>query len=376
MKFRQSRRPVKCRNRLLKPRLCSRIRVLPHRPGGRCCWRPRFLERASSSCLRVLTAGILLSLQPSHPRRVDSQQSATILLKFAAYRDTELVPTLQAALSRAEFPSRLRFAIVNQVGPETAHQLDSVRGNPNFNIHEVAWSHSLGLGWARRLCDQMWSGETFSLQLDSHMRFQQGWDTTLVADWESRKDPKVVLSCYPAIYGFRDGHEFVQDVLPHRIVVDGLTEHGAPLLRTDIDGCRCGESLFVAGGFQFAAGAVSIGVPNHEYIFVGDETAHSIRLFTHGYRVEAPKSIPIYHLYNRHEWMDIDYWPENMEADERSRARYQKLLQVSQVMLKSMLSVEDGTRVGAVRSKADFAEKARSFRGAGWQGSVMQSTSD
>ena len=49
-----------------------------------------------------------------------------------------------------------------------------------FRIINVKDIDSLGVCWARHSVQQLYSGETYTLQIDSHMRFEQDWDEILI----------------------------------------------------------------------------------------------------------------------------------------------------------------------------------------------------
>lgn len=87
----------------------------------------------------------------------------TIPVKIASYRDDELARTIASCVARAQDPSLRRFAITNQVCERTRDQLDRYRSNPRFRIKQVDWNRSQGLGWARRLTDNLYRDETSAL---------------------------------------------------------------------------------------------------------------------------------------------------------------------------------------------------------------------
>ena len=37
-----------------------------------------------------------------------------------------------------------------------------------------------GAGWARNQAQTLWQGEEYTLQIHAHMRFEPGWDETLI----------------------------------------------------------------------------------------------------------------------------------------------------------------------------------------------------
>lgn len=282
-----------------------------------------------------------------------------IFVKIAAYRDSELLKTISSLLAAADRPLLVDFGIVNQVGEETRGQLDLFRDDPRFTVFELDWSQSIGLGWARHMCDQMWRGQAFTLQIDSHMRFLRGWDTAFISDWEKTGDEKAVISCYPAVYGFRsDWSEFFQSTLPHQIKVHSFFGDGVPELRSGADVAPLTRGLFVAGGLQFSAGSVCENVPNLETVFYGDETAHSVRLYTHGYSVYAPTKVTSYHLYERHKWMKVNYWTADVSGDRVLTARYDRFRSANMETIREILDPLNSRFLGNSRTKASFWETA------------------
>ena len=105
---------------------------------------------------------------------------STIFVQIAAFRDPQLNPTLQDMISKSKFPENLRIGICNQYNEEDDFNLDEYRNDDRFRIIDVLDKESLGVCWARHSVQQLYSGETYTLQIDSHMRFEQDWDVTLI----------------------------------------------------------------------------------------------------------------------------------------------------------------------------------------------------
>ena len=62
----------------------------------------------------------------------------TIFLHLPAYREPELIPTIEDALKQAKYPNRLHFGICRQYEPEDGFDdLTPYKDNPNFHIHEM-----------------------------------------------------------------------------------------------------------------------------------------------------------------------------------------------------------------------------------------------
>ena len=102
-----------------------------------------------------------------------------ILVRIAAYREFDLVPTVQDLLSQAVHPDRLRIAICWQHTPDES--LGPLAADPRIDVIDVDHRESRGVCWARSLLQQRWAGEPFTLGLDGHHRFVPAWDRELVA---------------------------------------------------------------------------------------------------------------------------------------------------------------------------------------------------
>jgi hypothetical protein len=105
----------------------------------------------------------------------------TIFIQIASYRDPQLLPTLEDCLSKAKHPDRLRFGIAWQHSKEDAwDNLDEYKDDKRFRIIDIDYKDSQGVCWARNQVQSLYDNETYTLQLDSHHRFAQDWDETLV----------------------------------------------------------------------------------------------------------------------------------------------------------------------------------------------------
>lgn len=288
----------------------------------------------------------------------------TILVKIAAYRDPELIVTMAAALQNASHPDDVRFAVVHQYGPETRDTLDPVHHDPRVRRHEIPWQESTGLGRARRLADEMYDGEDFTLQVDAHMRFLPGWDANLIAQWDSIGRDNSVLSCYPGRYTTDQGDDVrATPTHPHAIFVQGLDRFGLPGITAGPPSSPFSTGLLVAGCFQFAAGAVTQAVPAQPEVLIGDETVHAVRLFTAGYDVLVPQTTPMFHRYAQHkDWKGTAHTPfaDFRESDDLWE-RFTGHLDASLATARDILARDDHPALGSVRSRPAFFDALRSF---------------
>ena len=100
-----------------------------------------------------------------------------IFVQIASYRDPELLPTLKDMISKANKPDNLVIGICWQHSKEDEwDDLSEFIEDKRFKIMDVDYTKSKGVCWARHAVQQMYDGEEYTLQLDSHHRFVKDWD--------------------------------------------------------------------------------------------------------------------------------------------------------------------------------------------------------
>ena len=256
-------------------------------------------------------------------------KNSTIFISIAAYRDSEITPTVQDALAKAANPDKISFGIVWQGLPEDEILIRDLKNLSNCRIIEIEAHKSLGAGWARSLAQRLLYDEDFILQLDSHHRFEQDWDQILLETWAQCKTEKPILSGYPPPYippaYFEPGH------VPTRIAAKVFDDFGILGLKpvgnlTNYEEPQIG--MFLAGGFIFAKSQFYLEVPYDPFIyFQGEEISLSVRAWTAGWDIFYPHRIILRHYYLRSDevkhWKDNRYWTD---LDIKSRRRVLNLL--------------------------------------------------
>lgn len=255
-----------------------------------------------------------------------------IFVQLAAYRDPELLPTLQDCLARAADASRLRFGICWQradgesIGPYATDE--------RFRIVDVDYRRSLGVCWARHRLQQCYDGEEYTLQLDSHHRFCDGWDDRLVEMLRDvqRGYAKPILTSYAPIYD-PETDPAGRGQVPFRIVFGKFSAEGPVEARPEsIDEFESLDSpmptCFYSAHFAFTLGRFCREVPHDPKLyFFGEEPSLAARAYTHGYDLFHPHRVLLWHHYGRSNapkhWSDHDTWYFH---DRRSALRVQQLL--------------------------------------------------
>ncbi len=257
---------------------------------------------------------------------------ARIFVSIASYRDPETPPTLEDMYAKARHPERVFAGVLWQVAPEIDDECRLLPpGVPATQVRGATChpGDSLGACWARhRILTELRQDEDFVLQIDSHMRFVDGWDEKLLAMWARCESPRAMLSTYPVAYTPPD----VLDDMKIPVLCASKFNHRGVLTflaRSQHYACRPSRpqpNAFVSAGFLFATAQAFDAVPYDPHLyFHGEEISLSARLWTHGWDAYTPDDVLIYHFYGqsrerpRH-WTDNPDWgPRNERALSRIR---------------------------------------------------------
>jgi len=287
----------------------------------------------------------------------------TIYVQIASYRDPELLNTIHDCINNAKSPNNLRFGIAWQHSPyETWDNLTEFVNDERFRIIDIDYRDSKGTCWARHKLNNLYQDETYTLQLDSHHRFTDGWDQTLIEMLEGLRTktcPKPLLSAYlpsfdpandpnsrltsPWIMEFdRFAPEGPVHFMPHS--VDDFMTRDKPI-----------PSRFMSGHFIFADGIFCREVeydPN--YYFHGEEINLSVRSYMAGYDLFSPHRVVMWHEYTRNNkrrhWDDHKNW---QDLDIQSHRHGRELLGIDdsnspKVLKKHRRSLRDYERYAGI----------------------------
>ena len=111
--------------------------------------------------------------------RLSEQNPNTIFVSIASYCDPELPRTLDDCIDKATHPEKLRFGICWQYDRHQPVDIENFKQDARFQFIEYPIEESQGGTWARYKAQKFWAGETYTLQVDSHMKFEPGWDVKL-----------------------------------------------------------------------------------------------------------------------------------------------------------------------------------------------------
>ncbi len=244
-----------------------------------------------------------------------------IFVQIASYRDPELENTVKSMIENAKKPNNLRIGICRQYHPEDGFDtLNDYRKDKRFRILDVLYTESNGVCWARNQVQQLYDGEEYTLQIDSHMRFEKNWDDEfikMVKQLQKKGFKKPLLTGYVSSFNpENDPAERVKE--PWRMVFDRFIPEGAVFfLPETIPGWeKLKEPVtarFYSAHFAFTVGQFSTEVQHDpEFYFHGEEISIAARAYTHGYDLFHPHKTLIWHEYTRKgrtkQWDDDSDW--------------------------------------------------------------------
>lgn len=238
-----------------------------------------------------------------------------IFVNIASYRDSECQWTIKDLFDKARYPDRIFVGICWQFVPdEDAACFQTLTRLEQCRTIEVHAHESQGVCWARAKTQQLWRGEEFTLQIDSHMRFVQDWDEILLGMLAQCPSPRAVLSTYPPAYVPPDKLD-----PPSIAVIFGSEFDSQGILKLHSRSVSIGDAPdrptpnpFCAAGFLFAPAGIIESVPYDPYIyFLGEEITYAARLWTSGWDIFTPNRHVIWHAYTkdrRRHWHDNEWW--------------------------------------------------------------------
>ena len=244
-----------------------------------------------------------------------------IFVQIASYRDPQLIPTLKSMIENAKNPKKLIIGICRQFHPDDKFDvLDEYKNDKRFRVTDVLYSESKGVCWARNQVQQLYGGEEYTLQIDSHMRFEKNWDETfikMIKQLQKKGFEKPLLTGYVSSFNpENDPEQRIRE--PWRMAFDRFIPEGAVFfLPESIPGWQDLKepvpARFYSAHFCFTLGKFSVEVQHDpEFYFHGEEISIAVRAFTHGYDLFHPHKVAIWHEYTRKgrtkQWDDDKEW--------------------------------------------------------------------
>lgn len=247
-----------------------------------------------------------------------------IYISLAAYRDPVLQSTIDHALKMADNPDQIEFGcfitVLDAPGEEKFLVSNDHNGQVKYEIDIAGKWFSVCK--ARNLANQFIEPKhKYVLQIDSHTRFEPGWDTWLISQIEQTNDPKAIIAGYPKPWWPRgtkeDSYSLAENsyfYVPHfndvHIEETTFTHYGSKgefLIGYELKPVHAFQkrkvgnlepAWYTSGCFFFSYANYAVTVKQPEWIlFWGEEVYNSMRAFTHGWNVYIPTKVPIHHLF-------------------------------------------------------------------------------
>lgn len=264
----------------------------------------------------------------------------TIFVSIASYRDDECKDTVFELFEKARVASRVFVGVVqqNKTGEEDCFDRCEVcrARKQSGQIRQIDFDFTQARGpcFARFYASKLWRGEEMFFMIDSHTRFEEGWDERLFEEFSNTGDPDAVLGAYPPTESQME--EFKQNDFRQTIMMctgkwddqDGLPNFLAAIVDAPEDKKTPIPHPLVPGGSLIMPGRALFSVPFDPYLnflFFGEELLLSARLYTSGFNLYAIRRPFVVHNYGRGDkpkfWNDLG----NFEACRKkavTRARY------------------------------------------------------
>lgn len=229
-----------------------------------------------------------------------------IFIQIASYRDPQMIPTIEDMLAKASHPENLVFGLCWQY--DETEDITKYDNDPRFRVSKHHYSESQGLGWARHITNTLYNGEKYTLQIDSHHRFVQGWDDICLEDYKQAKkhSKKPIITTYCTPFNPND-NESTWNPVPclmsqYEFSGDKLLMSMPYYIQDYKERKHIIKARTISGHFYFTSGDFVKEVPYDPDIYFGgytEETTLSVRAFTNGYDFFSPYRMVMWHEYTR-----------------------------------------------------------------------------
>ena len=231
-----------------------------------------------------------------------TKRQPRIFVQIASYRDPECQWTVKDLFEQATYPERIFVGICWQfIAGEDEKLFEVVTRPKQVRTHLVDARDSQGACWARSITQSLWQGEEYTLQIDSHMRFEEGWDETLISMLSECDSPKAILGTYAP--GYTPPYKVTSTQIVKQAAgkfKDGVLLMEAHYVTDPVMLAKPIRGAFFSGNFCFGPSAIISDVPyDPNLYFFGEEISMAVRLWTHGWDLYHPNKVIMYHYWDR-----------------------------------------------------------------------------
>jgi hypothetical protein len=232
----------------------------------------------------------------------------TIFVTIACYRDHVIQSTIDDLLSKADDPYKITVGVFLQQKADENLIPNTYGDRVRVDVQEPGHIFSVCACRNRAMC--LIDEEEYVLQIDSHTRFQKGWDTQLINLHKSLDNEKALLSVYlPEWFYGEGGKEFFierPNTFANFTFNTGESEASfykynelvpMPSQFDNPEGKDAVLGWYLCGHFIFGKREFFTSIIQPEWVgFWGEEVINSVRAYTAGWDVYNPANPPLYHL--------------------------------------------------------------------------------
>jgi hypothetical protein len=266
----------------------------------------------------------------------------SIFVSIASYRDREMPKTIKSLLGKARNPEDIHIGVLDQAEKNKWADLSFVK--TRITHQKMHMRDARGAGYARKICMEMYDGEDYFFQIDSHTRFDKNWDVRLITmlrqAQELSKNKKIILSQFPAPYQlwtngkehYPENDKYFWSEPSWTSVVWTWKGLWAGNREKIIYRDKVHPSHTILAGYIFSLGDLVSEVPYDPRIsFMGEELCFAVRAYTRGWDIYAPNEMLLWHYYTRkehpkawsqrddmardHKWIDLESESSRVQRD-------------------------------------------------------------
>lgn len=226
----------------------------------------------------------------------------TIFINIASYRDTDVVRTIEDAREKSAFPNRLHFGVFVQDNKSILNRINMIPGVKSLHCD---YKDAKGCGWARnKINNELYSGEDFFIQVDSHCRFRKNWDIDIIRQIEKAPENSF-LTGFPPDFRFHMTYDFyIKHKKLNANTVLSFRNNNFPFLesRGIISDKQYQKTFHVSGSNCFGKGIMAevVRYDDNENNLINpflDQEIYSCLAFVQGYNFYVPTFANVWHNY-------------------------------------------------------------------------------
>ena len=232
-----------------------------------------------------------------------------IYVTIACYRDQVIQSTIDDLFNKADNADRVSVGVfIQELASEAPLITNTYGGRVKVTSQEPGQIFSVCE--CRNKALEHYSTQEYTLQIDSHTRFDQGWDTYLINLHSSLDNCKSLISIYLPDWYLIDNQE---TIVPRKNLFPNFSFNTAesekafhtynelvpfPVSPISAEGELLKRGWYLCGHFIFGPSEFFQTIPQPEWVgFWGEEVINSVRAFTSGWDVYIPASPPLYHMH-------------------------------------------------------------------------------